>query len=244
MAKRPKGSVDTSDPDSVAPASYSSPACYLHEFDEAGAASPMSDGSVSRPGMSSSAIDAELKSWGDIRQWRKRTREALIAGRLALGAGVRQAKGERAKQRMLAEVDLQQYTTLGIYWSMRGEIDVRDIARKHIEAGGVVGLPVVVAQGAPVEFWKWTPGMGMRRGTWNIPVPIEREVLAPDAFIVPLVGFDPERYRLGYGGGYYDRTLAVANRRPFCIGLGYAEAFLPSIYPQAHDIPMNLIVTD
>jgi 5,10-methenyltetrahydrofolate synthetase len=71
-----------------------------------------------------------------------------------------------------------------------------------------------------------------------------REVLTPDACIVPLVGFDGEQYRLGYGGGYYDRTLAALARRPFCVGLGYAEARLSSIFPQRHDIPMNIIVTD
>lgn len=183
-------------------------------------------------------------NWDEVRDWRKRTREILIAGRLALGVSVLLKKGERAKQNMLAAVDLRQYPTLGIYWSMRGEIDVRDIARRHIEAGGSVALPVVVEKAAPVEFWQWTPGMGMKRGVWNIPVPMKREVLTPDACIVPLVGFDGEKYRLGYGGGYYDRTLAAMARRAFCVGLGYAEAQLPSIFPQSHDIPMNIIVTD
>jgi 5-formyltetrahydrofolate cyclo-ligase len=71
-----------------------------------------------------------------------------------------------------------------------------------------------------------------------------RDVVTPDACIVPLVGFDGEQYRLGYGGGYYDRTLAALERRAFCVGLGFAEARLPSIFPQPHDIPMQAIVTD
>lgn len=204
-------------------AEFSSPACYLHELDE---------------------LNPGVKSWDEVREWRKRTRETLISARLALGVKTPQAKGEVAKQKLLASVDLQQYPTLGIYWSVRGEIDVRDLARRHIEAGGSVALPVVVEKKAPLEFWRWRPGMGMRRGVWNIPVPVKREVLTPDACIVPLVGFDGERYRLGYGGGYYDRTLAVLGKRPFCVGLGYAESRLPSIYPQPHDIPMSLIVTD
>jgi 5,10-methenyltetrahydrofolate synthetase len=205
------------------PRSYSSPACFMHELDE-------------RTG--------EMKTWNEIRPWRKQTREALISGRLALGVSKLQAKGAEAKQKLLAAVDLRKYPTLGLYWSMRGEIDVRDIARQHIEAGGTVGLPVVVEKAAPVEFWLWRPGMGMKRGVWNIPIPVKREVVTPDALIVPLVGFDEERYRLGYGGGYYDRTIASMARRPFCVGLGYAEGKLPTIYPQPHDIPMNLIVTD
>lgn len=189
-------------------------------------------------------LDEPMKTWPEVRQWRKQTREKLIADRMALSVKVRQAKGEAAKQKLLVTVELKQYPVLGIYWPMRGEIDVRDIARRHVEAGGVVGLPVVVEKGAPVEFWKWQPGAGMRRGVWNIPVPVTRDVVIPDACIVPLVGFDGEQYRLGYGGGYYDRTLAALERRPFCVGLGFAEARLPSIFPQPHDIPMHAIVTD
>lgn len=205
------------------PREYSSPACYLHEFEES---------------------DQALKTWEEVREWRKRTRESLISGRLALGVKTLQAKGEVAKQKLLTAVDLGRYPVLAIYWSMRGEIDVRDLARRHIDAGGSVALPVVVEKKAPVEFWRWKPGMGMRRGVWNIPVPVKREVLTPDACIVPLVGFDGENFRLGYGGGYYDRTLAAQAKRPFCVGLGYAEARLASIFPQPHDIPMNIIVTD
>jgi 5-formyltetrahydrofolate cyclo-ligase len=185
-----------------------------------------------------------MKSWVEIKEWRKATREKLIASRMALGVKKLQDKGEAAKQKLLAAVDLKKYDVLGVYWSMRGEIDVRDIARQHIEAGGTIGLPVVVEKAAPVEFWAWKPGMGMKRGIWNIPIPVKREVVIPEACIVPLVGFDSEKYRLGYGGGYYDRTLASLPKRPFCVGLGYAEAELPSIFPQTHDIAMNMIVTD
>ena len=184
-----------------------------------------------------------LQTWEEIRDWRKRTREQIINSRLALSVKVRETRGAQAKQKLLAAVDLRPHPVLGIYWSMRGEIDVRDIARQHILSGGSVGLPVVVEKAAPVEFWKWQPGMGMKRGVWNIPIPVKRELVTPDALIVPLVGYDTEKYRLGYGGGYYDRTIASMARRPFCVGLGFAEAELPSIFPQPHDIPMNLIVT-
>jgi 5-formyltetrahydrofolate cyclo-ligase len=104
-------------------------------------------------------------------------------------------------------------------------------------------LPVVVQPGAPVEFWSWTEGAPMRRGIWNIPIPEERVLLQPGLLLVPLVGFDAAGYRLGYGGGYYDRTLAAARQRPHCVGLGYADSHLDSIYPQPHDIPMHKIVT-
>ena len=88
------------------------------------------------------------------------------------------------------------------------------------------------------------PGAPTRPGFWKIPQPIERDVVRPDALIVPLVGFDAHGYRLGYGGGYYDRTLAAASSKPFCIGVGDAEAEIATIRPQPHDIPMDVIVTD
>ncbi len=197
---------------------YASPPCYLHELEPVG--------------------------WDEIRAWRKRTRDRLIAERLGWTVRDRNAKGTQAKRRLLQQVELSAYAVLGIYMPMRGEIDVRDIARRHIEAGGQVGIPVVVERNAPVEFWHWKPGMRMQRGLWDIPIPREHNVLVPDALIVPLVGFDLHKYRLGYGGGYYDRTLAAAARRPFCVGLGYAQATLPTIHPQPHDIPMDEIVTD
>jgi 5-formyltetrahydrofolate cyclo-ligase len=171
-------------------------------------------------------------------------RPALIGDRLSLDGALRRALGDRAKQHLRKSQPLRGYRTLGIYWPVRGEIDVRDLAIEHLQGGGEVALPVVVQKSAPVEFWSWRPGTPMQRGVWNIPIPAERNVLIPDALIVPLVGFDAQRYRLGYGGGYYDRTIAAAAKRPFCIGLGYEAARLTSIFPQPHDIPMDVIVTD
>lgn len=98
--KRPDADANNPDTGAPEPGSYSSPACSVHEFEGSGA-------------------DASMKSWDDIRAWRKRTREALIASRMALGVGVRQEKGDRAKQRLLEVVDLKKYATLGIYWPMR-----------------------------------------------------------------------------------------------------------------------------
>jgi len=182
--------------------------------------------------------------WADVREWRRQMRLALIGHRLSLDGALRTTQGERAKGRLRASGHLRGHRTLGIYWPVRGEIDVRDLAIEHLEDGGQVGLPVVVQKSAPVEFWRWRPGMPMGRGVWNIPIPEERDVLIPDALIVPLVGFDGQRYRLGYGGGYYDRTIAAAAPRPLCVGLGYEAARLTSIFPQPHDIPMDVIVTD
>ncbi len=182
--------------------------------------------------------------WDEVRHWRKLVRGDLIHRRTALPSAMRRALAERACARLVEAVDLRTFAVLGFCWPIRGEFDVRGIAKQHLTSGGQVALPVVVQQSAPVEFWRWHPGMPMQTGIWNIPIPKERDVLMPDAVIVPLVGFDGSGFRLGYGGGYFDRTLAASAPRPFAIGLGYADSELQTIHPQPHDIPMNLIVTD
>ena len=119
--------------------------------------------------------------------------------------------------------------TRGFYWPIRGELDLRGIARGHIEAGGATGLPVVVAKNEPVEFWSWEPTTAMQRGFWNIPVPHARRCVTPDVLVIPLVGYDAAGYRLGYGGGFYDRTLAALTPRPFCIGVGFDDSQLEQL---------------
>ena len=187
---------------------------------------------------------SEPAGWPAVKEWRKVARVDLLDKRIDMDKAVRRERAQRAIKLLTDTVDFRPYTTLGIYWPIRGEIDVRTIAKRHLQRGGEVALPVVVSKDAPVEFWRWYPGIEMRRGFWNIPVPAQSTALDPDVLIVPLVGFDRAGYRLGYGGGYYDRTLAAANPKPFCIGLGYAAMELPTIYPQPHDIPMDTIATD
>ncbi len=107
-----------------------------------------------------------------------------------------------------------------------------------------MALPVVVEKNQPVEFWRWIPGMPMNRGIWDIPIPATRNPVQPEVLVVPLVGYDDQCFRLGNGGGYYDRTLAACDVKPLCIGVGYAFAHVSSIQPQPHDVPMDVIVTE
>src|SRR5690349_8225013 len=97
------------------------------------------------------------EQWDDVRAWRRELRELLISDRLATPSATRRTQGGAAKSRLLQEIELGQYETIGMYFPIRGEIDARDIARKHVAAGGRVGLPVVVTKGQPVEFWNWVP---------------------------------------------------------------------------------------
>lgn len=209
---------------------FSSPACSMHELE---------------PELAAPAQAPDhLADWPAVKQWRRAMRTELLARRAALEPRARRKRGERAKERLMAEVDLRGFHALGVYWPIRGEIDVLDVARRHIDAGGIVAVPVVTQKNAPVEFWRWHPGIKMRRGFWDIPVPATREMVQPEALLIPLVGFDAAGFRLGYGGGYYDRTLAALEPLPLRVGLGYVETELATIHPQGHDVPMSMIVTD
>jgi 5-formyltetrahydrofolate cyclo-ligase len=190
------------------------------------------------------SIAPSATDWNGIKAWRKETRTRLLDERIRVAVHLRRAQGEEAKRRLVENVDLRRFEAIGLYWPIRAEIDCRDIARVHVERGGIVALPVVVERNTPVEFWRWKPGMKMERGLWDIPIPAVRELVQPDALIVPLVGFDSACYRLGYGGGYYDRTLAAAVKRPFCVGVGFNAGALSTIFPQMHDIPLDAIATD
>ena len=134
--------------------------------------------------------------------------------------------------------------TIGVYWPFRGEPDLGRLIDSVIRRGGICALPVVIARGTPLEFRVWAPGAPLERGIWNIPVPATGGTVAPDVVVAPVVGFDRACFRLGYGGGYFDRTLAAMPKKPRAFGVGYAQAAIPTIYPQPHDIPMDAVVTE
>lgn len=105
-------------------------------------------------------------------------------------------------------------------------------------------MPVVIARDAAMIFRAWTPTTPMGCDRYGIPIPAAGEELAPSIVLLPLVAFDEAGYRLGYGGGYFDRTLAVQVPRPLTIGVGFELARVPSIRPQAHDVPLDVIITE
>lgn len=131
------------------------------------------------------------------------------------------------------------------YWPIKGEPDLRPLMTVLHAAGVTVALPLVETKAAPLTFRHWTPETRMVRGDWNIPVPPpDAQILTPEIALAPLVGWTADGYRLGYGGGYFDRTLAHLDPKPFVIGVGIEAAQLATIYPQPHDIPLNLIITE
>jgi 5,10-methenyltetrahydrofolate synthetase len=121
---------------------------------------------------------------------------------------------------------------------------VRPLAERLRAAGATLALPVVVAPGEPLLFRIWHADAPLVAGPFDAAHPSEGPAVVPDVVIVPLLGFDAAGYRLGYGAGYYDRTLAALRPRPLALGVGFACGRLPTIRPQPHDIALDAIVTE
>ena len=189
--------------------------------------------------MTHEALDAS-----QVKLWRRAERERLIAERLAVSPDLRREHAERIAARLDDLLHPVTGRTVSTYWPLHGEPDLRPWMERVIARGGRCALPVVIVKNAPLVFRAWTPGAKMERGFWNIPVPAGGPEIVPDIIIAPVVGFDAECYRLGYGGGYFDRTLATLKGSRRVIGIGYSTARIETIHPLPHDIPMNAIVTD
>ncbi|TCD16389.1 5-formyltetrahydrofolate cyclo-ligase [Oricola cellulosilytica] len=180
----------------------------------------------------------------EVLRWRKAERERLIAKRLDFGAAERRAWSAEIVSRLAPLVMPAAGRTVGFCWPFRGEPDLRVLMEPVLENGGICALPVVIERGRPLVFRAWKPGDPLQKGVWNIPVPESGRDIVPDVVLPPVVGFDGSAYRLGYGGGFFDRTLAALSPRPRAIGVGYECARIRTIFPQPHDIAMDLIVTE
>jgi 5-formyltetrahydrofolate cyclo-ligase len=178
-------------------------------------------------------------------RWRKAERERLLAARLATPAEDRRRFSVLIETFLEGAIGDVSGLIVSAYAPFRGEPVLRDLLKSIVAHGGRTALPVVLAHGRPLIFRAWVPGDPTVPGVWNIPVPpAQAPVVLPDVVIAPLVGFDAACYRLGYGGGFFDRTLASFARRPRVFGVGYSQAAIPTIHPQPHDIAMDAIVTE
>jgi len=177
-----------------------------------------------------------------VPRWRKLERERLIAARMAMPAAERARHTEAVVRELDRLLPVDPGTVVSVYWPIRGEPDLRAWMAAAHARGLRVALPVAVALGQALSFREWRPGAPMARGLWNIPFPAEGAEVVPTAVIAPLVGFDAACYRLGYGGGFFDRTLHGLASKPLVIGVGYPQQRLATIFPQDHDVPMDCIV--
>ncbi|KQY16829.1 5-formyltetrahydrofolate cyclo-ligase [Rhizobium sp. Root73] len=210
------------------PRELASPACLMHEVDPAYMGLP----------------PASTATTFDNAAWRRTERQRLIEERKSLPVAQREEFGR------LISIHLDQVITdlagkhISLFWPFLGEPDLREWMGNATARDATCLLPVVVAKGEPLIFRSWKTGEPLERGVWNIPVPAEGKQAVPDIVIAPVVGFDNDCFRLGYGGGFFDRTLASFDRKPLTIGVGFATQKIRTIHPLPHDIPMDVIVTD
>jgi 5-formyltetrahydrofolate cyclo-ligase len=137
---------------------------------------------------------------------------------------------------------------VAVYWPIRGEPSLAPLPERWIEAGARLALPVVVAPATPLRFVSWHPGAPTVPGAWGIPRPESDDALRPTLLIVPCVGFDARCYRLGYGGGFYDRSLAAlaadgSGPPPRAVGVAWDDALLEHFDPLPTDLPLDAVVT-
>ena len=137
-------------------------------------------------------------------------------------------------------------STIGAYWPIKGEFDCLPALFRWAEGEPHrrIGLPVMNRDTKQLRFHVWYPGCEMEEDAYGIPKPKGTEVFRPQLLLVPCVGFGPGGLRLGYGGGFYDRTLAALDPRPFTAGVGYAHGFIPWLTPESHDVPLDTMLTE
>jgi 5-formyltetrahydrofolate cyclo-ligase len=180
----------------------------------------------------------------DIAAWRKRTRPRLIEQRLGIPPEEHRRASLAVEKHLEEILDPLPPQTISAYWPFKAEVDLRDLMERLRRKGWITALPSVVRPRAPLEFLPWTPEAEMDSGVYGIPVPRTGERVRPDVIVTPLVAFDARNYRLGYGAGYFDITLAGLQPRPRSIGVGFELGRLETIYPLHTDIPLDFVVTE
>lgn len=187
------------------------------------------------------------KRSGDLLDQKRRARTAANAAR----AQAHKVLGDRAGL-MLAQHELPiarkgDITSVSGFYPYQAEINVLPLLARLVSEGWQTALPVVMAKGEPLTFRAWAPGEPTGRGIWDIHVPLETAPeLQPDVLLVPMLAFDRRGFRLGYGGGFYDRTLAELRKlKPVtAIGVAYAEQEIDEVPVAPYDEPLDWILTE
>ena len=200
------------------------------------------------------------------------TRKALVQSRLDMPD--RLAKADLLQRVLRIWLVGSKHEVIGAYWPIKGEFDplpalyrwqedvmlgggeglnheIDEERRAQIATESIanrsphkIGLPVVNKVHKTLTFRAWYPGCPMEADAYGIPKPKDTELIVPTLLFVPCVGYGPGGYRLGYGGGFYDRTLAALEPRPLTVGLGFSDGWLPDMEPEPHDIPLDVILND
>ena len=135
---------------------------------------------------------------------------------------------------------------IGAYWPIKGEFDALPALFRwsEFDERRRIGLPVVHRDTKQLRFHVWYPGCEMEEDAYGIPKPRDTPAFEPTLLRVPCVGYGPGGIRLGYGGGFYDRTLASLQPRPFTVGLAYGHGFVPWLTGEPHDVPLDAILNE
>ena len=180
----------------------------------------------------------------DIVQCRNRLRRKALEARQSLSAAQRQDLEQQLIVHLDKVVAELAPRSLGFCWPYRAEPDLRVWMQAWLarDEHRIAALPVVLEKHAAMHFRRWIPGAAMVLDRHGIPHPAAAAEVKPEVVLVPLNAFDAAGYRLGYGGGYFDRTLAQLDT--VAVGVGFELGRAPSTWPQSHDQPMQWIVTE
>jgi len=187
-----------------------------------------------------------MQSEQDARAARKAQRLALIQARVDMPAAARAAADGALAEHLGTLLARLAPGSIGFCWPYRAEFDMRAVVANWLAADTRrwAALPVVGATGTPMRWRRWDPALEMPLDRYGIPFPGDGPDLHPDLLVIPCNGFDARGYRIGYGAGHFDRTLAAMQPRPLAVGLGYELARLADTQPQAHDLPMDWLVSE
>jgi 5-formyltetrahydrofolate cyclo-ligase len=182
----------------------------------------------------------------------KRRLRAEAKRRRAAAAAAAPGAGEALCRRLIAALDqgtmaLARGAAVSAYWPKGDELDPRPAMSALVARGHPIGLPVVAAQAAPLVFRRWAPGDRLEPAGFGLYEPAgDRPELTPELLLVPLLAFDRSGTRLGYGGGFYDRTLAglQSGGRALAVGIAYAGQELPELPRGSRDRALDWIVTE
>ncbi|MEB0134223.1 5-formyltetrahydrofolate cyclo-ligase [Actimicrobium sp. CCC2.4] len=182
-------------------------------------------------------------SGADLTRDKTVLRRQLLGLRKALTGATRDAACESIGRHLLDWQAGSGTATLAVYWPIRGEPDLAAAYRQLVMRGVQLALPIVSGPATPLTFAAWTPGQPMTPDTFGVPVPAApQRLLMPDAILIPCVGISAQRYRLGYGGGMYDRTLALLRSVP-AIGIAF-DCARTEFAAAPHDIRLQALITE
>ena len=180
----------------------------------------------------------------DVKVWRKSQRERLVAARVALAPEIVESARRSIDAALVRSFPGLGRARIGFCWPIKNEYDARHVVKTFRDQGALTALPVVVAPKQPLAFREWHPGVALAVGPMDIPYPADSPEVVPSAVLLPMNGWDAAGYRLGYGAGYFDRTLASLAAKPVVIGVTYEMARLETIHPQSWDVPVDYVVTE